>query len=166
MQRTIPTIFLVFAVLFATAGTSWGQEVTVDDLVEREGLYYQKSTSVPFTGVTTGLVKATYKNGIRHGPWFTYWDNGQLRENGNYNDGNLDGLWMRYHKNGRLSERGNYTNDKIDGPWGGFYDNSQLRFRGNYINGKRDGPWEEYSRDGVLKGAVSGTYRNGVKASD
>lgn len=138
----IPTIFLVFAVLFATAGTSWGQEVDHDDLLERDGLMYRPFTDVPFTGVTTGLKQATYKNGIPHGPFVWYWENGQLWTKGNYTDGEIDGPWIQYWSNG------------------------QLMTKGNFINGVPDGPWLVYSSDGVLDTEESGTYKDGVKVSD
>jgi hypothetical protein len=142
MQKTIPTIFLVFAVLFAAAGTSWGQGVEWGDLVKRDGLMYRPFTDVPFTGVTTGLSQYTIKNGILHGPRVMYWSNGQLWLKGNYKDGELHGPWVNYYENG------------------------QLKAKGNYVNGEKDGPWLVYSRDGVLNALFSGTYRNGEKVSD
>ena len=120
MQKTIPTIFLVFAVLFATAETSWGQEIDHDNLLEREGLMYRPFTTVPFTGQTTGLRQATYKNGIRHGPWVEYHENGQLHYKGNYINGERDGAWVWYVDNGLLLLKGNYIDGKKEGPWVGF----------------------------------------------
>ena len=45
---------------------SWG--LTMDDLVQREGLYYQKFTDVPFTGeIDEGLERGNFKNGKTEG---------------------------------------------------------------------------------------------------
>ena len=39
------------------------------------------------------------------GKYEEYYENGQLREKGNYKDGNKDGLWIRFYKNGNIKER-------------------------------------------------------------
>lgn len=45
---------------------SWG--LTMDDLVQREGLYYKKFTDVPFTGVVDkGLYRGLIKEGQMEG---------------------------------------------------------------------------------------------------
>ena len=52
---------VVFVVLlFPTLAL--GEEVTMDDLVETNGLVYKKSTDVPFTGKVTGKEQGTFKN--------------------------------------------------------------------------------------------------------
>tara|TARA_B110000211_G_scaffold155918_1_gene176759 strand:+ start:342 stop:458 length:117 start_codon:yes stop_codon:yes gene_type:complete len=38
--------------------------MTLDDLVEREGLYYEKFTDVPFTGEVTGRKQGSFKDEI------------------------------------------------------------------------------------------------------
>ena len=63
-----PILLLVF--LFPTLALS--EEVTLDDLVERKGLYYKKFTDVPFTGEITGRTKGQLKDGEREGPWVWY----------------------------------------------------------------------------------------------
>ncbi len=66
---------------------------TMDDLVERDGLYYKKFTDVPFTGNITGKTdQGTIRNGKEEGPWVYYHDNGQLWSKGTYKDGKEDGL--------------------------------------------------------------------------
>ena len=119
MQKTIPTIFLVFAVLFATAGISWGQAVDWEDLVKREGLYYLKISNVPFTGEVTGLRQGSIADGKRSGPW------------------------VGYHYNGRLEYKGSFINGTKNGPWVSYWPDGQLRYKGNFINGEPDGPWKE-----------------------
>jgi hypothetical protein len=37
--------------------------VVDSELIERGGLYYKKSTNVPFAGTTSGRIQATYENG-------------------------------------------------------------------------------------------------------
>ena len=60
----------------------------MDDLVERDGLYYKKFTDVPFTGeITDKTAQGTFRNGKKEGPWVYYLPDGQLREKGTYKDG-------------------------------------------------------------------------------
>ena len=63
---------------------------TMDDLVERpkwSGIYYKKFTEVPFTGKVTGKTQGTFRNGKEHGPWVSYYANGQLGSKGTFKDG-------------------------------------------------------------------------------
>tara|TARA_Y200000002_G_C22637691_1_gene645475 strand:- start:1293 stop:1496 length:204 start_codon:yes stop_codon:yes gene_type:complete len=47
---------------------SW--DLTMDDLVQRDGLYYEKVTDVPFTGdIDEGLARVNLGNGKQEGPW-------------------------------------------------------------------------------------------------
>ena len=89
--------------------TSCGEnEVDSSKLEEQDGLFYIKSTTVPFTGKTTGEIQTTYKDGKIEGPYERYYKKGQLREKGTYKDGKRDGPYVWYHSNGQLKEKGNY----------------------------------------------------------
>ena len=121
-------------------GDLGGEEVvTIEDLVEREGIFYKKFTDVPFSGKVTGIEQGTFKNGKKEGPWVNYWDNGQLRLKGDYRD------------------RGR------EGPWVSYWENGQLEMKGDYKNGKTEGPWVGYNEDGTVNKGNTGTYKNGVK---
>ena len=52
--------------------------MALGDLVERDGLYYEKFTSVPFNGKVTGKEQGSVKNGVSDGAWINYYENGQL----------------------------------------------------------------------------------------
>ena len=59
---------------------------TIDDLEYRgDGLIYEKSSDVPFTGKIVD-----------------YHPNGQLRKKETHKDGKKDGLWVFYGENGQL----------------------------------------------------------------
>ena len=51
MRHILTSVVLTILLFPALA---FGEEVTLDDLVERDGLYYKKFTNVPFTGDVTG----------------------------------------------------------------------------------------------------------------
>ena len=136
MKRILAPILLMVLLFPALA---LGEEVTMDDLVETNGLVYKKSTDVPFTGKVTGQEQGTFKNGKKEGPWVDYWENGQLKMKGDYRD------------------RGR------EGPWVSYWENGQLEMKGDYKNGKTEGPWVGYNEDGTVNKGNTGTYKNGVK---
>ena len=65
----------------------------MDDLVERDGLFYKKFTNTPFTGEVSGIESGDFKNGTRIGEWLFFHENGQLHLVGKYKDGKEDGVW-------------------------------------------------------------------------
>ena len=147
----------------------WG--LSEFDLVKREGLYYKKFSSVPFTGEFDGVwdyfyVKGFIKNGRKEGSWESYHDNGQLYYIGTYKDGKREGPWSFYYENGRLNYRDNYKNGKRNGFSETFWDNGQLRREGYLKNNEWEGFWKSYYKDGSVWEDETGTYKNGVKVSD
>ena len=63
-----------------------------DDLVEKDGLYYEINSDVPFAGEVTGSAVGNFKNGKPEGEWLEYYENGELLSKGNYKNGELDGV--------------------------------------------------------------------------
>ena len=110
-----------------------------DDLVQRNGLYYRKSSDFPFTGKVTGKQQGKFKYGKHHGPWTYYWGNGQLLSNGTYKNGKEDGPWVMYHYNGELTSKGTYK------------------------DGKKTGSWVGYNKEGTVVEEETGTFKDGVK---
>ena len=82
----------------------------MDDLVQREGLYYKKFTEVPFTGEITGqMLQGQFESGKEEGSQVWYHDNGQLFGKGDYKNGKREGSWVFYNDKGQK----NLTGDKI-----------------------------------------------------
>ena len=163
MRYILASIALVILLLPSLA---LGGEVTVDDLVQRNGLYYKKFTEVPFTGEVTGKSQGTLKKGRWYGPYVHYWDNGQLRMKATYKGGSAVGPWVSYHQNGQLELKGTFKGGKRVGIWVRYHDNGQLYFKGRYKAGQEDGPWVGYHDNGDVNKYRTGTYKNGVKVSD
>ena len=59
---------------------SWGE--TMDDLIQREGVYYKNFSDVPFTGKTTGEKQGSFMNCLREGLWINYFTIGIVNEYG------------------------------------------------------------------------------------
>jgi antitoxin component YwqK of YwqJK toxin-antitoxin module len=114
----------------------------MDDLVERDGLFYKKFSNVPFTGAVEGRRQGIINNGKREGCWISFYENGQL--SGKYCFKN--GIW--------------------DGPVRTYYPTGQVYSEGIYKTGKREGRHVEYFSNGLLNKESSGFYRNDVKISD
>ena len=67
MTKLIAMATLLFSVIFLSPNVVMGE--TMDDLVEREGLYYKKFSDTPFTGKVTGVYQGNFKNGKEDGAW-------------------------------------------------------------------------------------------------
>ena len=98
---------------------SYSKEVLLDQLVERDGMYYEVNSTTPFTGSVED-----------------YYDNGQLEYKENYKNGILDGLYEDFYENGQLDERGNYKDGKENGLWEKYYENGELEDRENWKDGE------------------------------
>ena len=102
MTKVLLVVFISFL-----SSPSWSE--TIEDLVERNGLYYKKFTDVLFTGKISGIYKGKMKNGQLVGLWELYYENGQLRGKGTFKDGKLDGLWVDYWSNGNVMGKTIFT---------------------------------------------------------
>ena len=162
----------LLTILFISLLSSPSWSVTLGDLVERDGLYYEKFTDVPYTGKVTvdeqgkpRDVEGVFKNGKAEGAWVEYWI-GQLWRKGNFKNGKEDGAWVYYNDNGQLWQKGNYKNGKREGAWIGYHYNGQLSSKGNFKNGKKEGAWVSYEENGTVQKRLTGTFKDGVKISD
>jgi antitoxin component YwqK of YwqJK toxin-antitoxin module len=54
---------------------------------------------------------------IRHGLFCAFWENGNIKSEGEYAHGAESGLWSDYHENGQLAAQGPYINGKQHGLW-------------------------------------------------
>ena len=161
MKRILAPILLL---TFLFPALAYGE--TMDDLVYRDGIHYKKFSDVPFTGKVTGIWQGTFKDGIKHGPWVRYYDNGQLWSKGTYRDGKEDGPWVGYNKDGIVWEKGTYKDGKRHGLW--EESDGRGQYRGYYKNGKKEGLWKKISKE--KRGLTftpafiePGTYKDGVK---
>ena len=100
-------LLLLFALLASCAG-----EVSKDRLVERDGITYEVLSTEPYSGSVyteyenLGRVKnGEYKDGLREGPWLSFFENGQLGDLSHYKNGLRNGLWESYYDNGQLEMR-------------------------------------------------------------
>ena len=138
--------------LCETTGVGCPESVDSDDLVKRDGLYYEKFSTVPFTGkVSSKLFQRSYKNGKRHGAEIHYWSSGQLLSTTNWKDDKKHGSSVKYYENGQLRFKSIYNDGKEEGTSVGYYKNGQLSFKGTYKDGRRDGSWVTHHQNGQVE---------------
>ena len=108
------TTILLACLFLLSPNVVLSETVKFKDLVEKEGLYYKESTSVPFSGKVTGKTQGTLRNGKWNGSSESYHKNGQLGYKGNYKNGKKEGPWVAYYRNGTVNEKiiGIYKNGK------------------------------------------------------
>ena len=143
----------LFILLFFITGFSslqaWGE--SMDDLVERNGLYYKKFTNIPFTGAVVGVDSGKIKDGKKGGTWEGYHKNGQLSYIGNYKDGKKDGIWKDYNEyNGELSVKQTYKDGKLDGILEFYVAPDWIHITETYKDGKKNGLYQEYYPNGEV----------------
>ena len=80
--------FLIIFSLLLTS-VSWSKDVDWNDLVKKDGLWYEKFTNEPFTGNSTGLKQGKVKDGIKDGETLVYNENGQFEKTKIYKGGKL-----------------------------------------------------------------------------
>ncbi len=95
---------------------------TLDQLVERQGLYYEINSETPFTG----LLRDVYPNG-------------QKKREGNLVRGVLDGGMTAWYENGQKKYEGNFVNGKADGLVTTWYDNGQKKSEEVWVGGASQG---------------------------
>jgi antitoxin component YwqK of YwqJK toxin-antitoxin module len=139
---------------------------TMENLVLRDGLYYQIASEQPFSGEITGQNYGFFKDGLRHGDWIYFHDNGKVKSKGKFKSGRKNGPWVGFYANGQLFYKGEYVNGKKQGVWVGYYENEALFYRGTFEDGREDGSWRAFNPDGTPWAYKTGTFRGGTKISE
>ncbi len=158
-MKPLCTLCIGLLCLLLIAPTSWAQDLSIDDLILKDGTYHEKSSEEPFTGEVNSNAKAKLINGKKDGLWREYRDNVAL--NITYKNGKAEGLAQAYDSYGNLVSTAYYKNDKLEGPSKSYHLNGSLRKEGIYKNGEAAGLWMEYYDDGQLQ--AKGIYTNGKK---
>ena len=155
----------LLSILLLTLLSSCSGSTSLDDLVERDGVYYPKFSDVPFTGEVTGKSQGSLKNGKKDGDWVYYWSDGELKEKGNYKNGNKEGDWVSYWSPGKLWFSRVHKDGKLEGDYVSYHRNGQLMGKGLFKNGEKEGVWVVYNEEGTFV-AGTGNFKDGVQISD
>ena len=115
-------LFLIIVTLPLLLGGCGEKIVNVEELEERESIWYLKDSETPYSGKVYALHP-----------------NGQKKKEGNFKEGKTDGLLVRWHKNGQKETEGNYKDGKADGLFVEWYENGQKLMKGNFKDSKPEG---------------------------
>jgi antitoxin component YwqK of YwqJK toxin-antitoxin module len=91
------------------------------------------------------------RSGKRHGPFQTYYGNGNLRQAGTYRYGEPQGVWNYYYPTGQKRMEGNWRFGKAQGPWTYWHENGTRESSGRFRNGKREGNWAYWDTAGKMR---------------
>ena len=142
-QCRLSALFLApWIVLAATGAAAAAGMVTDKDLVERNGLWFQKSSEILYTGSTRGLRQRSYRQGKLHGRGIILYESGQLKVEMTNENGKLNGPYNMYFENGQPMRCGTMKNDQREGRWqvSCFNGEKSLHSLGKCRNGAWVGP--------------------------
>ena len=139
-------LLIIFTLLLTSVG--WSKDVDFNDLVYRDGFWYEKFSNKPFNGKVIGRHQGKIKNGLNEGQHLVFFENGQLNQTQNWKDGKLDGEVLLYYENGKLKLKANYKNGNEEGEWLHYRSNGKLWRKYYYKDGKKDGKWTWYDKYG------------------
>ena len=179
-------VLIISLIISLLSLPSWGEEVSYDDLVYRNDLYYKKFTNIPFSGKVTEIRKTSIwddqetelnlvrglitnigkmKNGLKTGTWLSYYESGQLHSKYNYRRGRVYGTSEVYFRNGKISEKNRYNKmGQMHGRQDSYHKNGQLILVMTFKDNKQDGVLKGYYDDGSISttGAFKGDKLDGI----
>ncbi|MFN3840701.1 MAG: toxin-antitoxin system YwqK family antitoxin [Cyclobacteriaceae bacterium] len=109
------------------------------------------------------VVKDTIRN-MMHGPYTSYFLNGNIESKGFFNNNETTGIWEFFYESGNLKMRGALRQNTNFGKWEYFYESGQKSMEGTVNGRSREGDWVMYYENGTVKetGSYKNNQRNGV----
>ena len=111
-----------------------------------------------YTDVALLLTNRVGKDGKKEGVHLSYYENGQLKWEGNYKDDKQDGEWLHYYESGQLFAKENYKDGKREGEQLVYHSDGYLEISMNYKDGKREGEFLMYHENGQLE--IKSNYKD------
>lgn len=140
---------LIFTLLSFLACNTFAQ-LTVNE----EGIYLGENNE-PYNGpyienYPSGEVKLEIflKDGLLHGKYLSYFENGNVNEIRTYSEGIKENRWETFNSQGMKISEANFLNDMKHGKWLVWDENGVLRYDMEYTEGDRSGIWRIYNEKG------------------
>jgi antitoxin component YwqK of YwqJK toxin-antitoxin module len=132
---------------------SCGEDIPKSNLIVKDNLIYEKGSDKPFTGrekarVENKIIEYDIVNGIKHGDFLLYFEDGVLQIKGKIDSNKNVGKWEYFYPDGSLESEGYFVDDQAEGRWVWFYPDGQLKEEGSYHKGKRIGWWKQFGENG------------------
>ena len=160
---SINLLSLLFLLLMFDVGKTHAMHN--DNLIVTDGIFYKADTLQKFTGVTTGKEQFSIENGILEGPYSRFYDNGRLREEGNFSKGKMQGIIYYYYPNGQLKRIANYQFGIKNGEMVEYWSSGMMFAQFLFKNDRENGKQIIYSRTGNINYVLSGIYVDGTKVA-
>ncbi|TVL96838.1 MAG: hypothetical protein CV087_23200 [Candidatus Brocadia sp. WS118] len=163
----------LFAVTIVIGCSKEDRVIDYDNLVHRNGLWYEVNSEKPFSGRAIQYYKDIHDNENNRVAFSSllfkkgelnygtgYYQNGQKKAEGGIKDSLEHGVWRGWAENGQLLLEREMKMGKKDGHFINYYpENGQLDSKAEFKNDKLAGDWEHYYQNGVL--ADRGQYEDG-----
>ncbi|MDR1832844.1 MAG: toxin-antitoxin system YwqK family antitoxin [Fusobacteriaceae bacterium] len=153
MKRLVWTLLLTGSFLVMGAA----HEIDINDAELRGRLIYRKGSDEPYSGQLRILYRSgktdsvhQIRDGLEEGRRNSWYENGRLREDGNYARGRREGVHRAWFENGHPQFEITYRDGVYDGVAREYYENGQLRGEANYAAGAPTGPYRLYYENGAL----------------
>jgi len=166
-KNIIKTLVILSSVasIFVCSQACEKNHIPKSDLVIKDSLIYKKGSDTPFTGrekarIEDKIIEYDILNGIKHGEFFLYYEDGTLQIKGKIDSNKNVGKWEYFYPNGEIESQGFFINDMPEGRWTWFYTNGKLKEEGSYHNGRRVGWWKQFDENGNV------IFENDFKMSD
>lgn len=145
-------LLFLFSLLFTHCGKD---EIPKSDLVIKDNLFYKKGNDAPFTGrekvrVENKIMEYDIKDGIKHGEFRLYSENGNLEIKGQLDSNRNVGKWQYFYPGGEIESEGYFVNNLSDGKWVWYYPEGEKREEGSYQKGQRVGLWYQFNNNGEV----------------
>ncbi len=117
---------------------------------------------------TKKIIRKYYlQNGLFHGLYRDFYDNGETKAITSYRQGVIHGKEINYHRNGIIEMIRNFDDGKLNGPFLKYFKNGKLHYRGTNLSGRYHEEYVQYYENGILeyrkyydKGKLTGLYEN------
>ena len=147
----LPTIISIIIFSFSCGK----DEIPKSTLVLKDNLLYKQGSDVPFTGreralVENKIIEYDVKDGLKHGEFRIFSENGVLEIQGQIDSNRNVGKWQYFYPNGQIESEGNFVNDLPEGLWLWKYPDGKKKEEGIFTKGKRTGVWNFYDEVGIM----------------
>jgi len=154
LNKSIMKKFSLYISFLFVSSLVYSQNVFFDYgefLVSENTATSQLKTNI--THYSNGNMKQVYHllDGREHGEVVFYFENGLIKEKGNYNYGVKNGKWVSWNEDGNKIGEVSYDAKGLkDGKWKVWDNNGTVRAQMNYENGNRVGKWKIWDSNGNL----------------
>ena len=139
MYFTIKNIFVFL--FYSFLPLSWGNVIDYKKLEIKKGLYYHKSSEIPYTGEVSGKINGKIVKGKKEGEYIKYYKNGKILSKANFKKNKLNGRYLEFYYNGNMLTERYYENGILEGEASDYYSMGQLLSKRNYNDGILNGQY-------------------------